>query len=83
MKTNRAGKQVCQGCGICIEPDYMETRAYQVGDYQICGWCLRSLKRHGGLLIEPYNQYLYLYPNGEVRKEKVLVGEEDDRCKTT
>jgi len=61
-------KVSCQGCGIRIGPGYMETFAYQVGDYKICGWCLGQLKKWGRLQVEPYSSNLYLQPDGSVVK---------------
>ena len=80
MKTNRAGKPVCQGCGIGVGPGYMEGRTYRVGGYQICGWCRRNLQRQGRLQVEPYNQCLFLHPDGEVTVEKSAfdIDEEED-----
>ena len=69
--------QVCQGCGICIGPGYIERRTYRTGDYEICGWCLRELKRRGELWVEPYSKHLFLHPDGEVSEEWVLVTDED------
>ena len=80
------GEISCQGCGICIGADYIEKQSYQVGDYHICSWCLRNLKRRGRLQVEPYNQYLFLYPDGEVSVEKkkvFVVDEEEDCCRKT
>ena len=68
----------CQGCGMHIGAGYVETQSYQVGGYQICGWCSRELKHRGRLQVEPYNQHLYLYPDGEVLGGRVFVVDEKD-----
>jgi len=60
----------CMGCGIMVGDGYMETKLYQVGSYKICGECLQILNRRGKLWVEPYNQCLFLRPDGRVKKEK-------------
>lgn len=78
-QVDKVKKQNCQGCGICIRPNYIERYFYQVGDYHICSCCLRNLKRRGRLLVIPYKEHLFLHPDGKVSVEKVFgVGEEDD-----
>ncbi|MFC1910280.1 hypothetical protein ACFLXC_03170 [Chloroflexota bacterium] len=62
----RRKNEVCQACGICIGPEFMEKATYQVGRYQICGWCLRLLYRSGEIQVEPYNRYIYLLCDGSV-----------------
>jgi hypothetical protein len=69
----------CMGCGIMVGDGYMETQLHQVGNYQICGSCRRQLEKRGRLWVQPYNQYLYLYPDGRVViKTSALRGDEDE-----
>ena len=69
----------CMGCGIMVGDGYMETRLHQVGNYQICGSCRRQLEKRGRLWVQPYNQYLYLCPDGRVvMRKSTLRGDEDE-----
>ena len=80
MKTRRIVKPVCQGCGICVGPGHIEARTYRVGEYRICGRCRRNLERRGSLQVEPYNQCLFLHPDGEVTvgKSNIDMDEGED-----
>jgi hypothetical protein len=78
VKTNRIGKHACQGCGISVGPGHIESRTYRVGEYQVCGWCRRSLERQGMLLMEPYNLHLFLHPDGEVTVEKSVFNTDEE-----
>ena len=66
----------CQGCGIVIAPRYIGEGVYQVGNYQICTWCLKKLRKRGSLQVEPYKQCLYLHPDGTVEKKRDTGGRE-------
>ena len=48
----------CDACGITIGPGYMETTAYPVGKYKICGHCLRQLRERGRIQVQPYSKPL-------------------------
>ena len=70
-------REVCQACGITAGPKQMETRTFQVGNYQICGWCLGQLKKHGALQVQPYQERIYLCRDGTtiVKSKKAEVTE--------
>jgi len=66
----------CMGCGIVVGEGYIETQLYRVGRCEICGWCYCQLNKRGYLWVQPYNDKLWLYPDGQVVVKKlVLVGD--------
>ena len=69
----------CMGCGIMVGDGHIEPQLYQVGDYQICGWCRWHLAERGRLGVLPYKDYQYLYSNGRVvMRKSALRGDEDE-----
>jgi hypothetical protein len=76
-------KQKCKGCGIVIEPGYIEEMAYQIGGYQICSWCLRHLKKWGRLEIGELPKRglkRYLHLDGSVTRVKVMGELGNEMC---
>ena len=67
----------CDGCQIVIGIGHIEAYPYQVGDYEICGWCLRELQRRGRLQVGDRSGKvaLYLHPDGKVFKEQIVKEE--------
>lgn len=59
----------CQSCGIQIGPDFMETVAYKVGDFKICGWCRSKLAERGHIKVDDRRNWLY--PDGTTKPMKV------------
>lgn len=61
----------CQCCGISIGKDFIETKVYQVGEFEICGWCHAALQRRGRMqLVRAGEVRRWLYPDGSVKSMK-------------
>jgi len=73
----------CDSCGIQIGPDYMETWAYQVDKYSICGWCYRKLQNEGHIELDGRHSAgsnnaicKLLYPDGSVKRMRLVLDNE-------
>ena len=56
----------CRGCGIMISPDHIGEVAYEFGDYKICSYCLKQLRKRGHLQVLPYRANLHLHSDGSI-----------------
>lgn len=80
IETNeRLKSDRCQSCGICIGLALIESWAYQVGKFRICGWCLGNLTKHGHIELDGRQGIRgkgtvcrWLYPDGSVKPMRVI-----------
>lgn len=60
-------KIMCNACGICIGPDYMERHPVPVGKKVICGWCKGKMEERGYIEVGQLAKVVeYLMPDGKV-----------------